>query len=149
MAKPDAPAVGVDLGRALATVDAMLRAGHLPMALQACEALAQRWPDHALLWFTMALVLEDLGRRDDAVAALQRSLALQPAQAEAWVNLGLLHQALGDVDAALRAHAQAVRLRPELFGRVAMALCSQRGGEVWLSADALRAELTRLASAAA
>jgi cytochrome c-type biogenesis protein CcmH/NrfG len=47
----------------------------------------------------------------------------------------------GDLDAAMRAYAQAYRLRPESFGKIAMALTSASHGKLWLDEAELRRTL--------
>lgn len=46
----------------------------------------------ALLAFNLALVLEDLGRDEEAVSAYRESLALDPTMHEAHLNLGFLYE---------------------------------------------------------
>jgi len=50
-------------------------------------------------------------------------------------------QDAGEGDAAMRAYCDAYRLRPDLFGRIAMALTSAPHGRLWLDEDALRRSL--------
>jgi tetratricopeptide (TPR) repeat protein len=46
----------------------------------------------AVLAYNLALVLEDLGRNEEAVAAYRESLAMDPTLHEAHLNLGLLYE---------------------------------------------------------
>jgi cytochrome c-type biogenesis protein CcmH/NrfG len=48
---------------------------------------------------------------------------------------------LGDLDNAMRAYAQAYRLRPQTVGTIAMALTSAPHGRLWLDEAALRRAL--------
>src|SRR4051794_16699442 len=50
--------------------------------------------DHPLLLFNLGVVLEDLGRAEDAVAAYQRALAMDPAFADCHYNVALLYETL-------------------------------------------------------
>ena len=56
-------------------------------------------PDHALAHYNLALVLKRVDRTKDAIAELQRALAIQP-RAEAHFALGTLYFHQGDFDRA-------------------------------------------------
>ena len=49
-----------------------------------------------------------LGDHDGAVGLYEQAVALDPAQADAWYNLGWLHRSARRFDAALDAYAQAI-----------------------------------------
>jgi predicted TPR repeat methyltransferase len=76
-----------------------------------------------------------------AAAAYRRALELKPDYAEAALNLGVVLQEKGCVDDAMRAYREAYRLRPEMFGTIAMALTSAPHGRLWLDEVALRRSL--------
>jgi tetratricopeptide (TPR) repeat protein len=118
-------------------------------AMPLLTTLTRRQPTFTPAWFALSLVYEDLHLPADAADALRQVLAHEPAHVEAWLNLGLVEQCLGHLEVALDCHAQAWALRPALLGRIAMALCSQRSGAVWLDAGALEAELRARSAAAA
>lgn len=113
------------------------------------RALTLAQPAWVAAGFALALAEEDLCNHDAAAAALQQVLASDPGHAQAWLNLGLIEQARGRLDAAVNAHAQAWAIRPLMLGRIAMALCSQRCGAVWIDDGALAVELSRRAPAPA
>ena len=50
---------------------------------------------------------------DGAVASLERAVAADPALADAWEALGVLHDKLGHVDAAIAATEKLVALKPD------------------------------------
>jgi tetratricopeptide (TPR) repeat protein len=112
------------------------RAGHALIT----ASLAAR-PDHVPTLMIAALLCQDLNDLPGAAAALEQVLRLQPAHLPAAVNLGIVRLEQGRLDAALQQFGRAWQLRPETFGRIAGALCSERSGAVWLSADDLRAAL--------
>jgi tetratricopeptide (TPR) repeat protein len=95
----------------------------------------------ASVWFDLGLVRQDL--RDDAGAAIayRKAIDLKPDHAEATFNLGVVLQEAGFLDDAMRAYAQAYRLRPSSFGQIAMALTSASRGHLWLDEASLRRAL--------
>ncbi len=79
-----------------------------------------------------------------AETAYRKALELKPDYAEAALNLGTVLQEFGDLDGAIRAYATAYRLRPQMFGSIAMALTSAPHGRLWLRRSArLAPEWTR------
>ena len=57
------------------------------------------------------------------------------------VSERILHAIINDLDGAMRTYADAYRLRPEMFGTIAMALTSAPQGRLWLDEAALRRAL--------
>ncbi len=78
---------------------------------------------------------------ESAAAAYRKALEIKPDHAEAALNLGVVLQEAGDLDNAMRAYAEAYRLRPQTFGTIAMALTSAPHGRLWLDEAALRRSL--------
>ena len=70
-------------------------------------------PDHVLAYYNLALVLKRVDRAKDAIAALQRALAIQP-RAEAHFALGTLYFHQGEFDRASAALKAAVAAEPRL-----------------------------------
>ena len=66
--------------------------------------------DHPLLLFNLGVLLEDLGRQEDAVAAYERALGIDAAFADCHYNLALLYEVLGKPQKAIRHMAQYRRL---------------------------------------
>jgi tetratricopeptide (TPR) repeat protein len=95
----------------------------------------------AQVWFDLGLVRQDLRDHRGAAAAYRRALDIKPDHAEAALNLGVALQEAGDLDGAMRAYADAYRLRPQTFGTIAMALTSAPHGRLWLDEAALRRSL--------
>ena len=95
----------------------------------------------ASAWFDLGLVRQDLHDYDKAAAAYRTALEKKPDHAEAALNLGTVLQEKGDLDGAMRAYAAAYRLRPTMFGTIAMALTSAPHGRLWLDEAALRRSL--------
>jgi tetratricopeptide (TPR) repeat protein len=91
----------------------------------------------ASVWFDLGVVRQDLRDHAMAVEAYRKALAIKPGYAEAALNLGTALQESGDLDGAMRAYADAYRLRPDVFGTIAMALTSAPHGRLWLDEEAL------------
>ncbi|RAZ87082.1 hypothetical protein DPM33_27015 [Mesorhizobium hawassense] len=135
------------------SVEAMARLGRLAWQRSApaeAEGFLERavaGGGHPAQWFDLGLVRQDMRRFEAAAEAYRHVLAMSPDAAEAAVNLGVVLQETGDLDAAMAAYSQAYRLSPSTFGIIAMALTSAPSGGLWLDEDALRRLLARGASA--
>ena len=114
--------------------------GEIALAAKLLERATQTEVS-ASVWFDLGLVRQDL--HDDAGAAIayRKAIDLKPDHAEATFNLGVVLQEAGRLDDAMRAYAQAYRLRPSSFGQIAMALTSASHGGLWLDEAALRRAL--------
>ena len=55
------------------------RAGRFDLALQALEAIVERWPSDAAAWQKLGLILQQEGQADRAAEALRRGRALSPS----------------------------------------------------------------------
>jgi tetratricopeptide (TPR) repeat protein len=96
----------------------------------------------ASVWFDLGLARQDLRDHDGAATAYRNAIERKPDHAEAALNLGIALQELGDLDSAMRAYREAYRLRPQMFGGIAMALTSASHGRLWLDEAALRQSLS-------
>ncbi len=103
------------------------------------QAIATEAP--ASVWFDLGVARQDLRDHTGAASAYRKALDIKPDHAEAALNLGIALQEGGQLDDAMRAFAQAYRLRPQLFGSIAMALTSASHGRLWLDEDGLRRAL--------
>jgi tetratricopeptide (TPR) repeat protein len=95
----------------------------------------------ASVWFDLGLVRQDLRDYDGAASAYRRALEMKTDYAEAALNLGVVLQESGDLDKAMRAYSEAYRLRPQMFGTIAMALTSASHGCLWIDETTLRRSL--------
>jgi tetratricopeptide (TPR) repeat protein len=84
-----------------------------PVALW--EAMAARNPLHARHWCILAKYYQDSGRRADAIAAFERSLALKPSDHYTWVEYGNLFFDERNFDAAIERYREAIRANPKSF----------------------------------
>jgi tetratricopeptide (TPR) repeat protein len=92
----------------------------------------------ASVWFDLGLVRQDLRDYAGAARAYRKAFEIKPDYAEAALNLGISLQEGGEPDTAMDAFARAYRLRPQLFGSIAMALTSASRGRLWLDEEELR-----------
>jgi tetratricopeptide (TPR) repeat protein len=91
-ADPSHTEARVNLGRML-----HLRGSHLD-----AEAVYRGGGSHPLLLFNLAVLLEDLNRNAEAIAAYREALAIDPELTDAHFNLARLYELAGDPRAALR-----------------------------------------------
>jgi tetratricopeptide (TPR) repeat protein len=111
-----APLDEVNLGNALASgrlATAEARR-HLERALGLAERSVRLAPRNAPSHKALGFVYSALGRPDEAMAAYERALELDPNAWDVWINKGELHEIAGDDEAALLAFEQAF----EAMGRV-------------------------------
>jgi tetratricopeptide (TPR) repeat protein len=87
--------------------------GEYAEAARMYEALVGEEPDDASLHASLAGALGALGRLDESLAALDRAIALDPANPEAHHNRGVIHEERGDAVAAARDYETALRFAPD------------------------------------
>lgn len=85
--------------------------GDYRKSAQMYEALVAQEPNDAALRASFAGALGALGRYDEAIAQLDRSLALDPLNPEGHHNRGAALERLGRRDEAIAAYREAVRYR--------------------------------------
>lgn len=78
--------------------------------------LLRRRPDWAEAWNKRATLCYLMGRDDECVAAIHRTLALEPRHFGALCGLGEILRGQGDRAGALLAFARALRVHPQLDG---------------------------------
>jgi tetratricopeptide (TPR) repeat protein len=87
--------------------------GEYAEAARIYEVLVGEEPDDASLHASLAGALGALGRLDESLAALDRAIALDPANPEAHHNRGVIHEKRGDPVAAARDYEIALRYAPD------------------------------------
>ena len=125
-----------------------LQEGDPNAAVERARASLALRPDHAPTlrvaadaWFQVSLARHAAGDSAGELLALREVLAIAPERAEAEMNLGLVLQEGGEIDAAMRAYGRAFRLREDAFGRIAHALATPNVGHLWLDLGALKSAL--------
>jgi len=97
------PADSERRNRQFQQAEALYLSGHLKEAAAAFEQLTRAYPRDAHIWLKYGNTLTKLGNYDDAAAAFQTSLTLDPQQGGAAINLAVvrLAQARTALEAAL------------------------------------------------
>lgn len=80
--------------------------------LAVAEKAIQMTPVDAQTHFAAAAVLSSLHRPAESAVALERAVALRPADYFLWLQLGLLRDQLGDTAGAITAFDEAIKLAP-------------------------------------
>ncbi|NML44611.1 tetratricopeptide repeat protein [Ramlibacter sp. G-1-2-2] len=105
-------ALSPDLEDAYLNLGAMwAEAGRFIDLVRLSEAALENCPQSALLHFNHGVALDHLERLDEAAAAYERSLELDPNLADAHFNLAQLRQQAGDERGALRHYSAYRRLQ--------------------------------------
>jgi uncharacterized protein (TIGR02466 family) len=76
-------------------------------------SITQEFPKHQFTWKVLAAVLKQMGRISESLVASQKSVQLDPQDAEAHNNLGVTLQELGRLDEAEKSLRQAITLKPD------------------------------------
>ncbi|MBL8385415.1 MAG: PEP-CTERM system TPR-repeat protein PrsT [Burkholderiales bacterium] len=106
-AAEDVAAVQNSLAQALAST------GDAAGAERALASALEKMPEHVPSLMTRARLLAATGKVDDAAAVLERILAVQPRNAEAWKFKGDLQAARDQRGEALASYRKAVEARPD------------------------------------
>jgi len=79
------------------------------------QAIVHRYPDRADAYYALGVSLYALDRLDEAIAAYQTAIQLNPQYDAPYINLGLLLISLGDLEPAKALFQQVLQLpdRPE------------------------------------
>ena len=94
----------------LASLTALLNANRHAQLEDAVRHLLERSPRTGFLWKVLGLALWAQGK--DALAALERAVALLPQDAEAHGNLGNAYRSRGRAEDAAASHRRAIAIRP-------------------------------------
>ena len=94
----------------------LLRAGRLHEGVAELDGLLDERPDNAALLAQRGTAHLHLGAREQARADLERAVAIDPRQAEAWLSLAGLHRRAGDMAAMLAVLERAAVALPDHAG---------------------------------
>ena len=76
-------------------------------------SITQEFPKHQFAWKVLAAVLKQMGRISESLVASQKSVQLDPQDAEAHSNLGVILQELGRLKEAEASYRKAITLKPD------------------------------------
>ncbi len=88
-------------------------AGEPATALALTDAAISAGGEGASLWFVRGATLRLLNRLEESAAAYERATGEAPGVPEAWNDLGLVREALGDLAGATAALEQAIAVQPD------------------------------------
>lgn len=97
----------------LSEVNRLHQAGQSADALKRADAFLATKPKDAQMRFLKAILLGDMQRRDEAIAALVQLTTDYPELAEPFNNLAALYAAAGDYNKARAALEAALRANPD------------------------------------
>jgi tetratricopeptide (TPR) repeat protein len=80
------------------------------------------------IFANMASAYSGLGNFAQARECLEAAVRLNPDNPEEWMNLGIVAQKTGDVERAIQAYSQAVKLQPTQRGYLLLARALQQAG---------------------
>lgn len=84
-------------------------------------------PNHPRALHYAGVLAHQQGRSDEAVALIERSLALVPDQADWCSNLGIIFQSDGQLEQAIDAYRRAVTIDPEPRECLQQPRCGAKG----------------------
>ena len=76
-------------------------------------SITKEFPKHPFTWKVLAAVLKQNGRIEESLVASKKSVQLNPKDAEAYYNLGIVMQDLGKLDEAGTVYKKAISLKPD------------------------------------
>lgn len=123
----------------------LLRAGSLARAIPMLQALSRQEPTRADVLFNLGLALSETQQFPEALIALKRCVALDPAYHPAWVAVGVAYARKKQYAEAKTALMEALKLQPD-DGLTLMNLSSILGhlGESEMAAEMARRASERL-----
>jgi Flp pilus assembly protein TadD/2-polyprenyl-3-methyl-5-hydroxy-6-metoxy-1,4-benzoquinol methylase len=77
-------------------------------------SITQEFPEHQFAWKVLGAVLKQIGKINESLVVSQRSVQLNPQDAETHSNLGSILQELGRLNEAEASCLKAIALKPDL-----------------------------------
>lgn len=102
-----------DAGALMRRIGEAMRSRNLERALEAADRLVETHPEFAEGWNRRATIHFERGDDDRSVADIHATLALEPRHFGAISGLGLIFLRRGDLESALEAFEQVLRISPE------------------------------------
>jgi len=105
-----------DVDKAMAFGIAAMNAGALRVSVQSFGRVIELAPDFAEGWNKRATVYYMMGRFDESVSDIQRTLTLEPRHFGALSGMGLIYDNLGKLLAAAKVWERALSIHPLMPG---------------------------------
>ena len=118
-----------DVARLASYASARYADGALADAADALRKVIRLAPTEAAFHANLAVVLEQMGKADEAIAAGEKAIALDPDHPDAYYNLGVALAAGGRTAAAIAAYRQAIARHPgdvQAYGNLGTAWLGRR-----------------------
>ena len=87
--------------------------GELINAENLALSLTKEFPRHAFGWKVLGVILGDMGRKIEALSALQKALEIAPQDTRTYNNLGNILKGLGRFEEAELSFKQSIKLNPK------------------------------------
>jgi Flp pilus assembly protein TadD len=89
------------------------QAGRYADAEKLSLSITQEFPEHQFGWKVLGAALKQMGKINESLVASQKSLQLEPQDAEAHSNLGVMLKELHRLDEAETSYRKAIKLKPD------------------------------------
>ena len=77
------------------------------------QEMTKRYPHHGFGWKMLGVTLSQMGKKAEALNALQKAVKLMPADAETHHNLGLVFNDLARLEEAEKSYLKALQIKPD------------------------------------
>ena len=77
-------------------------------------SITQEFPKHQFAWKVLGAALKQIGKINESLVATQKSVQLEPQDAEAHNNLGVMLKELGRGDEAEASYTKAIERKPDV-----------------------------------
>ncbi|ADE10852.1 tetratricopeptide repeat protein [Sideroxydans lithotrophicus] len=92
---------------------ALFNQGRYQDVADSARAMTMQFPSHSFGWATLGVVLQHLGRNEEALQPMQRAVELAPKDAQAHSNLGNTLSYLGRLDEAETSFRRALKINKD------------------------------------
>ena len=86
------------------------QAGRYVDAEKLSLSITKEFPEHLFAWKVLAAALKQMGKINESLVASQKSVQLNPQDAEAHNNLGVTLKKIGRLEEAEASYRQAIKL---------------------------------------
>ncbi len=109
------PGLSQELLQNLQVVQNQERAGNFHKAIQVCNELLIKFPEHPIILHYIGVLNLRVNQPLEAINFLNRAVTANPYQAASFNYLGVAHCQNKDLDEGIPAYKQAIKIDPKLF----------------------------------